>query len=117
MPFGVTSPMPVTTTRSMGSSGYSTTLPPEKPARPRPIRSGSAAADPAARRCPAGGRQRARNRVATERNSLSSVQVLLDVVDGILNASDLLRVFVRDVDLERFFECEHELDQTERIRA
>src|SRR5262245_11333571 len=43
--------------------------------------------------------------------------MLLDVIDGILNRTDLLRIFVRDVDLERFFEREHELDQTERIRA
>ena len=43
--------------------------------------------------------------------------MLLDVADGILNGPDLLRVFVRDVDLERFLEGEHELDETERVRT
>ena len=41
--------------------------------------------------------------------------VLLDVVDGVLDGADLLRVLVRDVDLEGLFEREDQLDQTERI--
>jgi hypothetical protein len=43
------------------------------------------------------------------------LSVLLDVVDRVLHGPDLLGVFVRDVDLERLLEGEHELDQTERV--
>src|SRR5438105_2500429 len=43
--------------------------------------------------------------------------VLLDVVNRVLDGADLLRVLVRDVDLEGLFEREHELDQSERVRA
>src|SRR6478735_1970973 len=43
--------------------------------------------------------------------------VLVDVVDGVLDRADLLGLFVRDVDLERFFEGQNQLDQAERVRA
>src|ERR1019366_5004369 len=43
------------------------------------------------------------------------LSVLLDVVDGVLDGADLLRVFVRDVDLESLFERQHELHQAERV--
>ena len=37
-------------------------------------------------------------------------EVLLDVVDGVLDAADFLGVFVRDVDLEGLLEGQHELN-------
>src|SRR5689334_8153508 len=45
------------------------------------------------------------------------LRVLFDLVDGVLHRADFLGVFVRDVDLERLFEGEHELDETERVGA
>src|SRR5882724_8194057 len=47
----------------------------------------------------------------------SARQVLLDVVRGVLNRTNLLGIFVRDVDLEGFFEGQDQLNQTERIGA
>ncbi len=43
--------------------------------------------------------------------------MLFDVVDSVLHRTDFLGVFVGDIDLEGFFEGEHELDQTERVGA
>ena len=40
--------------------------------------------------------------------------MVLDVRDRILDRADLLRVLVRDVDLEGLLESEDKLDQTER---
>src|SRR5262245_48909156 len=77
-PFGVTSPIPVTTTRSMMD--------------------GSAT------------RADAQLRLGTR-------CVLVDVIDSILNCPDLLGVFVRDIDLERFLECQDQLDQAQRVGA
>src|SRR5690606_17514444 len=41
------------------------------------------------------------------------VQMLFDVIDGVLDSPDLLRVLVRNIDLERLFERQHELHQPE----
>ena len=43
--------------------------------------------------------------------------MFLDVVDGILDGADLLRVLVRDVDREGRLEGEHHLDEPEGIGA
>ena len=40
-------------------------------------------------------------------------QVLLDVIYSVLDAADLFGVFVRDVDLEGFFEGQHQFDEAE----
>ena len=37
----------------------------------------------------------------------------VDVVDGVLNGADLLRVFVRDFHVESFFEGHDQLDGVE----
>src|SRR5687768_10032490 len=41
----------------------------------------------------------------------------LDVVDGFLDARDLLRFLVRNLDAELLLECHHELDGVERVGA
>src|SRR6185312_3256768 len=41
----------------------------------------------------------------------------LDVVNGVLDATDLLRILVRDLDLEGTLEFHNQLDQVERIGA
>jgi hypothetical protein len=82
IPFGVTSPIPVMTTRSM----FSILTP--------------------------------RRGLATAGFSkLSGVRGVLVVVDRILNGTDLLRVLVRDVDLEGFLECQYELYESQRVGA
>jgi hypothetical protein len=43
--------------------------------------------------------------------------VLLDVIDGVLHGADLLGVLVRDVDGERLFKGEHQLDQAQGVGA
>ena len=43
--------------------------------------------------------------------------MLLDVVDRVLHGPNLLGVFVGNVDLEGFFEGEHELDEAQRVGA
>jgi hypothetical protein len=48
---------------------------------------------------------------------ISGAAVLLDVLDRVLDGPDLFGVLVRNVDLERFFERQDELDQTKRISA
>jgi len=45
----------------------------------------------------------------------SGLGVRLDVVDRVLNGSNLLGVFVRNVDLEGRFERQHELDNAEGV--
>src|SRR4051794_36633255 len=93
-PLGVTRPIPVMTTRSIYCScdRRRATLAP---------RSAAAA------------RGRARARPPT----WLLLGVRLDVVDRVLDAADLLRVLVRDVDLERLLEGEDQLHQAQRIGA
>src|SRR5580704_15093811 len=57
--------------------------------------------------------------VTTTRRSklLRSFRVGGNVVDGIPDGADLLRVFVRDLDFESFLEGHHQLDGVERIGA
>src|SRR5581483_11783406 len=43
--------------------------------------------------------------------------VLADVIDGILHGADLFRIFVRNFDVEGFFEGHHQLDGVEGIGA
>src|SRR5258708_25502908 len=85
-PTGVTSPMPVMTTRSMTRicENFGLAARPEGP---------------------------------TDAALPLLLSVLLDVVDRVLHGPDLLGVLVGDVDFERLFEREHELDQTERVGA
>src|SRR5918994_2595020 len=40
---------------------------------------------------------------------------LVDVVDGLMHRRDLLRIFVRDLDLEFLFERHHQLDRIQRV--
>jgi hypothetical protein len=49
------------------------------------------------------------------RRFVSCARVLLDILDGILNRPNLLRILVGDIDLERFLERQDEFDQTKRI--
>src|SRR5208283_3926608 len=46
---------------------------------------------------------------------LLGLGVLLNVAYGVLHSADLLRVFVRDLDLEGFFESHDQFDRIERI--
>src|ERR1039458_2533715 len=48
---------------------------------------------------------------------LARLGVLADVVDSIVHGANLLRVFVRDFDIEGLFEGHHEFDGIERIGA
>src|SRR5271157_1507025 len=48
---------------------------------------------------------------------LWSFRVRVDVIHRVLDGADLLRVLVRDLDLEGFFESHDQLDRVERIRA
>src|SRR5580658_10237240 len=43
--------------------------------------------------------------------------LVLDVVDGVFDGSDLFGVFVGDINVERFFKRHHQLDDIERVRA
>src|SRR5689334_1363472 len=43
------------------------------------------------------------------------LQVLLDVVDGVLDRADVLRLFVRDLDVEDLFHRHHELDDVQGV--
>ena len=42
---------------------------------------------------------------------------LVDIVNGVLHGADLLRVFVRDLDFEGFFERHHQFDGVQRVGA
>src|SRR5579862_6063857 len=48
---------------------------------------------------------------------LAAFRVLSDVVDGVLHGANLLRILVRDFDVEAFFESHDQFDRVERIRA
>src|SRR6202050_4095735 len=48
---------------------------------------------------------------------LATFRMLADVIDGVLHGADLFRVLVRDLDVETLFECHHEFDGIQRIRA
>ena len=45
------------------------------------------------------------------------LDVLVDVIDGLLHRGDLLGFFVRNLAFELFFERHHQFDGIERIRA
>src|ERR1700679_1277893 len=51
------------------------------------------------------------------KGGLLSLLVLLDVLGRVLDGLDLLRVLIRDLDVEGFFELHHELDDVERVGA
>src|SRR5512146_1935562 len=48
---------------------------------------------------------------------LADLGVLRDVVDGVLDGLDLLRILVRDFDVEGLFEGHDQLDRVQRIGA
>src|SRR5208282_5924425 len=48
---------------------------------------------------------------------LACLRVLADVVDGIRHGANLLRIFVRNFDIEGLFEGHHQFDGIERIGA
>src|ERR1700761_3940307 len=52
---------------------------------------------------------------ATMLHCLLGLLVLFDVVDGILDGLDLLGIFVRDLNVEGFFELHDELDDVEGV--
>ena len=43
--------------------------------------------------------------------------MLLDVIDGVLNGANVLRLFVWDFDIKLFFHVHHEFNQVQRISA
>src|SRR5579863_7952534 len=48
---------------------------------------------------------------------LATFRMLADVIDGVLHGADLLRVLIRNLDVEAFFEGHHQFDRIQRIRA
>src|SRR5277367_498497 len=48
---------------------------------------------------------------------LATFRMLGDVIDGVLHGADFLRVFVRNLNVEGFFESHYQFDGIERIRA
>src|SRR5687767_968327 len=93
LPTGDTIPSPVTTTRRLDTLSS---------AAVRRMRGGSGAGD---------------HLRAPPRNGSSGLAAIRDVADGLAHSGDLLGVFVRNLDLELFFESHHQLDCIERIGA
>src|SRR5215472_7660151 len=48
---------------------------------------------------------------------LSAFRVLVDVIDGVFDGADFLRVLVRDLDVKSFFERHDQLDSIQRVCA
>src|SRR5208337_4234957 len=48
---------------------------------------------------------------------LATFRVLGDVIDGVLHGADFLRILVRNLDVEGFFESHYQFDGIERIGA
>src|SRR5260370_1053749 len=48
---------------------------------------------------------------------LPAFRVLADVINGVLDGADLFRVFVRDLDIKRFFKGHDQLDDVQSVAA